>query len=101
MITNGRISQAGRATTGGLTAALVAATLLAGSPAARADQDCNWYAQTTAKQLQMNQSKNCNLKGEGWTMDKTKSVAWCQSVPPDEWLKAVRDRENQLKTCGS
>jgi len=85
----------------GLMGALVAVALLAASPAARADQDCNWYAQTTAKQLQQNQTKNCNLKGDAWNMDKTKLVAWCQSVPPDEWRKAVTDRENQLKTCGS
>jgi len=101
MTNNGRIFQAGRAQSAGLTAALVAAALLTASPAARADQDCNWYAQTSAKQEQTNESRNCKFKGDGWTVDKTKLVAWCQSVPPDEWRKAVTDRENQLKTCGS
>ena len=85
----------------GLTSAGFAMALAVTSTAARADQDCAWFAQTTAKQVQLNQSKNCNLKGEAWTIDMAKLVAWCQSVPPDEWRKAVTDRQNQLKTCGS
>ena len=101
MTTMSRISRASRAGGTGLTAALGLAVLLGAVPAARADQDCNWYAQTTAKQMQQNQSKNCNLKGDGWTVDKAKLVAWCQSVPPDEWRKAVTDREKELQTCGS
>ena len=95
-----RIFQAGAPRAFGL-AAVTATALLAGSLAARADQDCNWYAQTTAKQVQLNQSKNCNLKGDIWKIDMSKLVAWCQSVPPDEWRKAVTDRQKQLQTCGS
>jgi len=82
-------------------AALAAGLVVAAAGSARADQDCNWYAQTTAKQVQLNQSKDCNLKGDIWTIDMSKLVSWCQSVPPDEWRKAVTDRQNQLKTCGS
>jgi len=101
MSTNGRNIQAGTAKAAGLMAALVTASLLAGGVAARADEDCNWYALTSAKQMQQNQSKNCNLKGDGWTTDKAKLTAWCQSVPPDEWRKAVTERQKQLQTCGS
>src|SRR5450631_1971470 len=101
MSTTSRRFNAGAAPTTGLAAALAAVALLAASQAARADQDCNWFAQTTAKQMQLNQSKNCNLKGDMWTIDMNKLVAWCQSVPPDEWRKAVTDRQKQLQTCGS
>lgn len=101
MSTNGRILQAGWSSTGGLMAALVAAAMLAGSSFARADEDCNWYAQMTAKQMQLNQSKNCGVKGDGWGVDKAHLIAWCQSVPPDEWRKAVTDRQKLLETCGS
>ena len=80
---------------------LAAAVLISASPMARADQDCKWYAQTTAKQMQLNQTKNCNLKGDGWTLDMPKAVAWCQSVPPEEWRKAIADRQTLLQTCGS
>jgi len=75
--------------------------LAAGGPPARADEDCNWYAQMSAKQMQENQAKKCGLKGEGWSIDKAALLAWCQSVPPDEWRKAVTDRQKQLQTCGS
>ena len=94
MRTNGRIFQAGTM------AAAITIAMLAGGTAARADEDCNWYALTSAKQMQQNQSKNCGLKGEGWSTDQAVHAAYCQSVPPDEWRKAVEDRKKQLQTCG-
>ena len=82
MSTTSRIFNKGAAPTTGLAVVLAAVALLTASQAARADQDCNWFAQTTAKQMQLNQSKNCNLKGDVWSIDMSKLVAWCQSVHP-------------------
>ena len=103
MNTSGRIFDADRSTTGIRLAALLAVALLAGGSLARADEDCNKYAQLSAIQLQQNKTKNCGLKGDAWNpnTDKAALIAWCQSVPPDEWRKAISDRDKQLKTCGS
>ena len=101
MSTNDRILQVVGASRTGLMAATLVAALFAGGTAARADEDCNWYALTSAKQMQLNQSKNCGLKGDGWSTDQAVHVAYCQSVSPEEWRKAVAERQKQLKTCGS
>jgi len=92
------VSISRRMTTGGL----AAAALLAAVSIARAEDECTKYAQLAAKQLQLNQSKNCGLKGEAWNPNTNKAalIAWCQSVQPDEWRKALSDREKQLQTCG-
>lgn len=84
----------------GLMAAAIAIALLAGGTAARADEDCDLYALTSAKQMQQNESKNCGLKGDGWSTDQAVHVAYCQSVAPEEWRKALEERKAQLKTCG-
>ncbi len=100
MITNGRIFQAGAATRGSLMVAALAASLLGGSAAARADEDCNWYALTSAKQQQVNEGKSCGQKGDGWSTDQAVHLAYCTSVSPEEWRKAVEERKKVLKTCG-
>lgn len=100
MSTNGRIFQTGAVTRGSLMVAALAASLLGGSAAARADEDCNWYALTSAKQMQINSAKNCGKKGEGWSTDQAVHLAYCTSVSPEEWRKAVEDRKEALKTCG-
>jgi hypothetical protein len=68
--------------------------------AAMAQEDCSWYALTSAKQQQENDAKACGLSGEGWTTDIQVHTAWCESVPPDQWRKAVADRQKQLDGCG-
>lgn len=84
-----------------LTMALAVAALLAATSLARAEDDCSKYAQLAAKQLQLNQSKNCGLKGDAWNpLPKAGLIKWCQGVSPDEWRKAISDREKQLQTCG-
>ncbi len=50
--------------------------------AAMAQEDCSWYALTSAKQQQENESKACNLTGDGWTTDIAVHTTWCESVPP-------------------
>ena len=105
MSTKGKTSQGPSMKTGAVRsvspmAAVVAITLLAGATMARADEDCNWYALTSAKQMQQNQSKNCGLKGDGWSTDQAVHVTYCQGVTPEEWRKAVEDRQKQLQTCG-
>jgi hypothetical protein len=93
-------SGAGKPSKLGLAPALVALAMVAGATSAQAagDKDCNWYAQTSAKQMQQNQQKNCGLQGDGWSMDIGVHTSWCESVTPDEWLKAVQKRQEQLKT---
>ena len=85
---------------GGIYALAVAMALLAGGTVARADEDCNWYALTSAKQEQQNKAKNCGLKGDGWSTDQAVHIGYCQSVSPEEWRKAVADRQKLLTTCG-
>ncbi len=99
MTTNGRISQAGGLTRVGLMVATLTVSLL-GAGAARADEDCNWYALTSAKQMQINEGKNCGQKGDGWSTDQAVHLAYCSSVAPEEWRKAVQERQKVLKTCG-
>jgi hypothetical protein len=67
---------------------------------AMAQEDCSWYALTSAKQQQENEAKGCGLSGDGWTTDIKIHTAWCESVPPDQWRKAVADRQKQLDGCG-
>jgi hypothetical protein len=98
MTTNGRIFQAGALSRGGLMVAALTVSLL-GSGAARADEDCNWYALTSAKQQQVNESKNCGQKGDGWSTDQAVHLSYCQGVSPEEWRKAVQERQKALKTC--
>ena len=100
MTTNGRIFQAGAVIRGGLMMAAFTASLLGGGVAARADEDCNWYALTSAKQMQVNTSKNCGQKGDGWSTDQAVHLAYCQGVAPEEWRKDVQERQKVLKTCG-
>ena len=84
-----------------ITMAVAAVALLAVTSLARADDECSKYAQLAAKQIQTNQSKNCGLKGEAWNpQPKTEMIKWCQGVTPDEWRKAISDREKQLQSCG-
>ena len=81
--------------------ALGALSGLAGlGTAAMAQEDCSWYALTSAKQQQENEQKGCGFTGDGWSTDIQVHTAWCESVPPDQWRQAVTDRENKLKTCG-
>ena len=101
MSMNGRSFQAGSGKRGGLLVAALTVSLLGGGAMAQAaDEDCNWYALNSAKQMQTNESKNCGLKGDGWSTDQAVHLAYCQGVAPDEWLSAYRAREKQLKTCG-
>jgi len=99
MSTNGKNLQAGAVTRGSLMVAALMVSLL-GANAARADEDCNWYALTSAKQMQVNTSKNCGQKGDGWSTDQSKHLAFCQANAPEEWRKAVQERQKVLKTCG-
>jgi hypothetical protein len=99
MSMNGRFSRASGASRGGLMVAALTVALLSGSAVARADEDCNWYALTSAKQMQTNQSKNCGLKGDGWSTNQAVHLTYCQSVPPEEWRKAVAERAKLLKPC--
>ena len=79
----------------------VALAIVAGlGSAAAAEEDCSWYALTSAKQQQENESKACGLTGDGWTTDIKVHTTWCESVPPDQWRKAVADRQKELETCG-
>ena len=80
--------------------ALVAASLVFGSPASADEQDCNWYGVESAKQQQENVDKACNLTGERWTADVKAEVTWCESVSPEEWLQVVKDRKKELDGCG-
>ncbi len=101
MSMNGRIFQASSVKRGGLLVAVLTVSLLGLAAVAHAaDEDCNWYALKSAGQMQTNEAKNCGQKGEGWSTDQAVHLAYCQSVSPEEWLKAYRDREKQLKTCG-
>lgn len=79
---------------------LAGMAVTSGSLAASADEDCNWYALTSAKQQQQNEAKACGLNGDGWTTDLKVHVAWCESVSPDEWRKAITDRQAELDKCG-
>jgi hypothetical protein len=98
MTTNGRIFQTG-ATRSGLMVAALMVSLLGGTAAARADEDCAWYALTSAKQMQTNTSKSCGHKGDGWSTDQEVHLAYCASVSPEEWRKAVEERKKQLQSC--
>ena len=89
-----------RAKSGALMVAAMSIALVAGGTVARADEDCKWYALTSAKQMQQNESKKCGLKGEGWSTDQAVHLTYCAGVAPEEWRKAVEDRKKQLETCG-
>ncbi len=86
----------------GLLAVAMAAIMgsaLAGT-AAKAEEDCNWYALQSAKQQQTNEQKSCGLTGDGWTTDKKALTDYCESVSPEEWGAALKARQKLLEACG-
>lgn len=100
MTTIGSGFKAGSFARPGLFVAALLLALPAFGGAAMADEDCNWYALKSAKQQQQNEGNNCGFKGDGWTTDQDTHLTYCQGVAPEEWRKAVTDREKQLKACG-
>lgn len=83
----------------GLVAAAMAAGAFGTSPAS-AQADCNWYARQALKQQQTNERGKCGLSGDAWSSSFDHHLAWCGSVSPDDWKSAVRQREQELSSCG-
>jgi hypothetical protein len=83
-------------------AAALSVVILAMATAApaSAEEDCNWYAQTTAKQAQENTAKNCGLVGDGWSTDLKVNIAYCQAVAPEQWRADIEMRQQELQKCG-
>ncbi len=84
------------------TAAVLSALVLGmvmAAPAS-AEEDCSWYAQTSAKQEQENAAKACGLKGDGWSTDLKLHEAYCLGVAPDQWRTDVQTRQADLVKCG-
>lgn len=61
--------------------------------------NCNGYAQASAKQEQENKLRKCNLKGDFWTTDLKKHVTYCKTVPPQKWKASLAERQKQLSAC--
>mgnify|MGYP001189139234 CR=1 FL=1 len=85
----------------GAIAAAATASLLAFCATAIAAEDCDWYALTSAKQEQQNSERSCGMTGDGWTTDANAHKTWCESVSPDEWKQAVKERQEKLAGCAS
>jgi hypothetical protein len=88
------------ATIGSLSGLAVSGVIMLLASPVSAAEDCNWYALTSAKQEQENVSRKCGFKGDGWSTDLRAHMAYCQSVPPEEWRKAIEARKQQLQGCG-
>ena len=71
----------------------------AGTTAALAQANCDWYAKTALKQQQDNERMKCGFTGEAWSADLKAHAAWCQSVSPDVWKDQAKKRDQQLTTC--
>lgn len=75
---------------------------IAGASTANAGllDDCNGYAQASAKQEQENQlTCKVKLKGPFWTTNLAKHTAFCKANPPQKWKAALEKRATALKAC--
>ncbi len=66
---------------------------------AEAGQNCKVYALAAAKQHKENEERSCGFKGPEWTKDIKAHLAWCQSVPPQEWRAMLKKRQEMLASC--
>jgi len=80
-------------------AAIMTVALGANASFAGLLDNCNTYAQASAKQEQENKLRSCNLTGDFWTTDLKKHIAYCKSVPPQQWKAALKERKNKLAAC--
>jgi hypothetical protein len=80
--------------------AAAALMVLLNMPAAFAQANCDMYGKLALKQMQENEQKKCGFKGDAWNADLKAHVAWCATVPPDQWKVQLQKREQQLATCG-
>ncbi|MEL6288260.1 MAG: hypothetical protein AAFQ42_01010 [Pseudomonadota bacterium] len=63
--------------------------------------NCQGYAQASAKQQQQNQlTCSAKLKGQFWTTDLKKHLAFCKANPPQKWKAALEERNKKLQSCG-
>lgn len=70
------------------------------APVAFAQANCDMYGKLALKQMQENEQKKCGFKGNEWNADLKAHIAWCATVPPDQWKIQIQKREQQLAACG-
>jgi len=82
--------------------AAIAALFTAGmgwSELARAQANCDWYANTALQQQKVNADRKCGFKGQSWSFDRSAHMVWCQSVGPDQWKRQAQFRDQELAKC--
>ena len=79
--------------------ALATAIVVAAASGAHAQANCEMYGKLALKQMQENEQKKCSLKGAEWNADLKAHVAWCATVPPDQWKIQLQKREQALAAC--
>lgn len=83
----------------GVTAALIAASMVLGTvvPAA-AQSGCADYARLALQQARENEQRKCGFAGPDWSTDLKGHATWCAAVGPADWKAALQRRAQMLAT---
>ncbi len=81
------------------TAAVILSVWGAATASAGLLDNCNVYAQASAKQEQENKLRKCNLTGKFWTTDLKKHITYCKAVAPQKWKASLAERQSKLDAC--
>lgn len=84
----------------GAMGAMATLAVLASSPAALAQANCEMYAKLAVQQQRQNESVKCNLSGADWHSDVSGHMAWCSNASPQQWQAALQRRKHALDNCG-